>query len=247
LSYCTDCLIFSVQKVSTKQSADILQMFSAHLLNPHLTVPLLAFSVIDTKNMSDIESEPLEDGEIHYYPSEKQRGILNMQSLGFSLNAAAPPAPQAPSAQQAPAPRDQEIKVIEVKVENKEEKKKDAANWTANTVLTFGKYRGDTVGNVPVGYLRWLAGYVWNEDRRMFLHQPAKPSFYGNQAFRYFQIHRLCLGCGQLLPPDELRLLHQRCWEKQLLRDGPSPPGGRGAGAQRGRGKYRGAYRSRPY
>jgi hypothetical protein len=199
------------------------------------------------KNMSDVDSEPLEEGEIHYYPSEKQQqqqpsgNMLSMQALGFSMNAAPAPAP----ARQAPA--HQEVKVAEIKVENKEEKKKDAANWTANTVLTFGKYRGDTVGNVPVGYLRWLAGYVWNEDRRLFLHQPAKPSFYGNQAFRYFQIHRLCLGCGQVLPPDELRLLHQRCWEKQLLRDGPSPPGGRGAGAQRGRGKYRGAYRSRPY
>ena len=201
--------------------------------------------------MSD--DKDLEDGEIHYYPSDS-KPMLNMQSLGFSFAPApAPPAPappsQEPSSSPVSAPRerriDPDIKVIEVKGNNSEEKKKDAANWTANTVLTFGKYRGETVGNVPVGYLRWLAGYVWDETRRTFLHQPAKPSFYGQQAFRYFHIHRLCLGCGQVLPPDELRLLHRQCFEKQLLRDEPR---GRGSGEQRGgRGKYRGNYRSRPY
>ena len=220
--------------------------------------------------MSDGEhdSEPLEDGEIHYYPSDS-KPMLNMQSLGFSFASAPAPAP-APSREpvqsaEPVAPReprdprerriDPDIKVIEVKsrqasqeANNPEEKKKDVANWTANTVLTFGKYRGETVGNVPVGYLRWLAGYVWDEGRRTFLHQPAKPSFYGQQAFRYFHIHRLCLGCGQVLPPDEIRLLHRQCFEKQLLRDEPRGRGsGSSSGEYRSRGKYRGNYRSRPY
>jgi hypothetical protein len=114
-------------------------------------------------------------------------------------------------------------------------------HWTPQTAIPFGKHKGRRLQDVPVGYLRWLGGYEWDNDKRNFVtpldldeeltfdathastslddhHTPQRVD--GRHQVRgYFQSNKLCLGCGKPSPPTALpetewssRNLHRECF-----------------------------------
>ena len=36
--------------------------------------------------------------------------------------------------------------------------------WHDDTIMPFGKYKGERLGNVPDHYLRWFAGQDWCDE-----------------------------------------------------------------------------------
>jgi len=105
--------------------------------------------------------------------------------------------------------------------------------WTPETLMSFGKYKGQAISEVPVHYLRWLAGYTWSEERRTFVRKTQeKESFYGRLAHEYFSKHNRCVYCAKPLVAIgdarangakhsdwDGRVLHKQCWEKAMKRE----------------------------
>jgi hypothetical protein len=94
---------------------------------------------------------------------------------------------------------------------------KDA--WTSDTVMTFGKFKGITISEVPAYYLRFLAGYFhWDAEKRDYVQDTSKPiSFYGNKALKYLIDNHLCFHCGEKLEQSdrESHKLHRKCREEK--------------------------------
>lgn len=133
-------------------------------------------------------------------------------------------------------------------------KGKASEPWTPDTVMTFGKYKGQALRDVPVFYLRFLSNYMWEDEKKDYIQDASKElSFFGNKALKYLLDQRLCFHCGEAIQGgegDPQGHAHKVCLDKKRSGAGQKGSrGGGGGGRGRGSGKPRGSTFSRfnPY
>jgi hypothetical protein len=97
---------------------------------------------------------------------------------------------------------------------NTEEKeKKPRVVWTPETVITFGKYKDQLLKDVPVSYIRWLSGYVWDPETQSLICPVSESGgFHRKLAKDYLSTYQMCLGCGE--PREADVLYHDKCVKK---------------------------------
>jgi hypothetical protein len=102
--------------------------------------------------------------------------------------------------------------------------------WRPNTVITFGKYRGHQLKDVPLNYILWIGGYRWDAEK----HKLWQSVFRGIKEYHqnvkdYLESLKQCVACnGPLVPIGssrqngashsdwEGRLLHKQCWQQAI-------------------------------
>lgn len=102
--------------------------------------------------------------------------------------------------------------------------------WTPNTVMTFGKYQGTQLKDVPLSYILWVGGYKWDcEKNKLWQSVFRGIKKYHENIRTYLEQRKLCVACdGPIVPIGtsrqngaghsdwEGRLLHKQCWKRAV-------------------------------
>lgn len=100
------------------------------------------------------------------------------------------------------------------KKEEKDEITKLVEEWNCDTKLGFGIHAGKKLKEIPIHYLRWLAGYKWDQVSKTFVEmEPVTVSKYTELAANYLLNNKICLVCGKRLHGN-CQLVHSDCRAK---------------------------------